>query len=67
MAGFLLILVLTLIFANILSKSLSTNTRTCDQFKEPHKWIVKGKDPYTYLICEKCKMLPNGDFEEGPK
>ncbi len=37
----------------------------CYSMKQPHKWVRKGEDPNSYLVCETCKMLPGGQTEEG--
>lgn len=36
----------------------------CYTLKITHKWVRKGEEPDTYLVCETCKMLPGGQIEE---
>ena len=26
-----------------------------------HKWLIKGEDPNTYMVCDKCGFLPGCD------
>jgi len=61
------IVLFIIFFIHFFAKNVITNTQTCDKFKLPHKWIVKYNGEDSYLVCERCKMLPGGDLEEGNK
>jgi len=63
---FIFILMLFLVIMIIRSGSITKLKQPfCYTLKIPHKWIRKGEEPDTYLVCETCKMLPGGQIEEG--
>lgn len=38
---------------------------TCDKLSKGHIWIWKGETKDTeYMVCQKCGIMPGGNFEE---
>lgn len=43
----------------------TNNTRLkCHELGVRHVWVTKGSGENTYLVCEKCHLLPSGETEE---
>ena len=65
--GFLLIMAGFIYGVILLIKFNSSTSLKCDEKGELHVWVVKGLKPNSYLVCSKCRVLPGGDQEEGPR
>lgn len=48
------------------SKGVNTLQR-CDEKGEPHEWIIAGSEDATYMVCNRCRILPGGIKEENEK
>jgi hypothetical protein len=60
---FLIVIVVLMIVIHYSQNN--TQPKTCDQLKQPHSWVTRKNDENEYLVCEKCRILPSGDKEEG--
>ena len=49
----------------VTSMANNNTRRKCHEIGVRHVWVVKDTGENTYLVCQKCHYLPNGETEES--